>query len=125
MQLRNLGLVYALFATASVATGPLYDYVIVGGGTSGLVVANRLSEDPNVSVVVIEAGESVHDNPNVTAAGGYGKAFGTDIDYQYESVNQTHAGNSKQVLRAGKALGGTSTINGRKPMYSGLSQAHS
>lgn len=114
MQLRNFGLVYGLFVTASVATGPLYDYVVVGGGTSGLVVANRLSEDPNVSVVVIEAGESEHDNPNVTAVGGYGKAFGTHVDYQYESVNQTHAGNSKQVLRAGKALGGTSTINGRK-----------
>ncbi|ODM22452.1 hypothetical protein SI65_00040 [Aspergillus cristatus] len=102
----------AFLATAAVATGPLYDYVIVGGGTSGLVVANRLSEDPNVSVVVIEAGYSVHDNDNVTAANGYGKAFGTEIDYQYESVNQTYAGNSKQTLRAGKALGGTSTING-------------
>lgn len=104
----------ALFASAAVATGPLYDYVVVGGGTSGLVVANRLSEDPDVSVVVIEAGHSVHNNENVTAANGYGKAFGTEIDYQYESVNQTYGGNSKQVLRAGKALGGTSTINGKK-----------
>lgn len=117
MHLRTLGLVSALFTTTSVATGPLYDYVVVGGGTSGLVVANRLSEDPTVSVLVIEAGASVHDNHDVKSAGGYGKAFGTDIDYQYESVNQTHAGGPKQVLRAGKALGGTSTINGKRIYY--------
>lgn len=117
MHLRTFGLASALLATTSLAdsaTGPLYDYVIVGGGTSGLVVANRLSEDPNVSVLVIEAGDSVLDNPDVTAAGGYGKAFGSPIDYQYETVNQTSAGGSKQVLRAGKALGGTSTINGKR-----------
>ena len=117
MHLRTFGLASALFTTASIAkiaTGPLYDYVIVGGGTSGLVVANRLSEDPNVSVLVIEAGDSVYDRPDVKSASGYGKAFGTNIDYQYETVNQTHAVGPKQVMRAGKALGGTSTINGKR-----------
>jgi len=89
-----------------------YDYIIVGGGTSGLVIANRLSEDPSVSVAVIEAGDSVFDNVNVTSAGGYGKAFGTDIDWAYKSSPQAHATNETQTLRAGKALGGTSTING-------------
>lgn len=92
-----------------------YDYIIVGGGTSGLVVANRLSEDPNVSVLVIEAGDSVLNNPNVTDASGPGRALGSDIDWQYESTSQTYAGNQPQVFRAGKALGGTSTINGMYP----------
>jgi choline dehydrogenase-like flavoprotein len=91
---------------------PRYDYIIVGGGTSGLVVANRLSEDYNVSVAVIEAGGVELYNPNITDTSKYGNAFGTAVDWQYESVPQTYAGNASQVLRAGKALGGTSNING-------------
>ncbi|KAJ5199647.1 Glucose-methanol-choline oxidoreductase [Penicillium cf. griseofulvum] len=89
-----------------------YDYVIVGGGTSGLVVANRLSEQKDTTVLVIEAGGSVYDNPNVTDTLGYSKAFGTDIDWAYKTTNQEYAGGTPQTVRAGKALGGTSTING-------------
>lgn len=92
-----------------------YDYIVVGGGTSGLVVANRLSEDASVSVLVIEAGDSVLTNENVTDANGYGLAFGTEIDYAYPTMPQTFANNLSTPLRAGKALGGTSTINGMFP----------
>lgn len=94
------------------STNPTYDYVIVGGGTSGLVVANRLSELEDINVLVIEAGGSVYNNPNVTDTNGYGKAFGTDIDWAYETAEQEWALGTTQTVRAGKALGGTSTING-------------
>lgn len=89
-----------------------YDFVIVGGGTSGLVVANRLSEMRGFTVAVIEAGDSVLNNINVSVVAGYGRAFGTDIDWAYQTEDQTYAGGSKQIIRAGKAIGGTSTING-------------
>ncbi|KAK2012085.1 GMC oxidoreductase [Colletotrichum eremochloae] len=89
-----------------------HDYVIVGGGTSGLALANRLSENPAVSVLIIEAGGSVFDNVNVTNPNGYGLAFGTDIDYAFQTTNQTYGGGLVQTMRAAKALGGTSTING-------------
>jgi choline dehydrogenase-like flavoprotein len=89
-----------------------YDFVIVGGGTSGLVVANRLSELRDVTVAVIEAGDSVLNNAHVSNVMGYGLTFGTAIDWAYETENQTYAGGSKQIIRAGKAIGGTSTING-------------
>ena len=91
---------------------PTYDYIIIGGGTSGLVVANRLSELENVNVLVIEAGGSVYNNSNVTDTVGYGQAFGTEIDWAYETVKQEWGGGTPQIVRAGKALGGTSTING-------------
>ncbi|KAJ6140040.1 hypothetical protein N7471_006526 [Penicillium samsonianum] len=97
---------------ASHKSDSTYDYIVVGGGTSGLVVANRLSEQKNTTVLVIEAGGSVYNNPNVTNTLGYGKAFGTDIDWAYETTAQEYAGGSSQIVRAGKALGGTSTING-------------
>lgn len=91
---------------------PRYDYIIVGGGTSGLVVANRLSEDYGVTVAIIEAGDSELFNANVSDIGAYGNAFGTYIDWQYESTEQEYTGGQTQVMRAAKAIGGTSTING-------------
>ncbi|OGE56102.1 hypothetical protein PENARI_c003G05485 [Penicillium arizonense] len=89
-----------------------YDFVIVGGGTSGLVVANRLSEMKGYTVAVIEAGDSVFGNANVTDVTGYGRSFGTKIDWAYLTENQTYAGGKQQIMRAGKAIGGTSAING-------------
>lgn len=114
-----------LGALSTALAAPTYDYIVVGGGTSGLVIANRLTENPDVSVLIIEAGGSVLNNYNVTDVDGYGLAFGTDIDWQYETVNQPNAGDLTQTLRAGKALAGTSAINGRCLMLGGYSQTQS
>ncbi|KAF2188096.1 GMC oxidoreductase [Zopfia rhizophila CBS 207.26] len=89
-----------------------FDYIIVGGGTAGLVLANRLSSNLSITVAVIEAGDSVLDNPNVTDVSAFGLAFGSSIDWAYTSAPQKYAGNRTLTYDAGKALGGTSTING-------------
>jgi choline dehydrogenase-like flavoprotein len=89
-----------------------YDYLIVGGGPCGLTLANRLTEIADITVAVIEAGASVIDNELVYNVNDFTLAFGTSIDWQYESTNQTYAAGQKIAYHSGKALGGTSTING-------------
>lgn len=70
----------------------------------------------NVTVAVIEAGGDERSNVNVTSVDGYGLAFGTDIDYAYATTEQAYADNVSVPLRAGKAIGGTTTINGKFSM---------
>lgn len=89
-----------------------FDFIVVGGGTCGLTVANRLSENANVAVAVVEPGQDVRDNSNVTDVDGFTKAFDTSIDWAYQSAPQKNAGNRQLEYHAGKALGGTSTMNG-------------
>ncbi|KAF8066833.1 hypothetical protein FPV67DRAFT_1670300 [Lyophyllum atratum] len=89
------------------------DYLIVGGGTAGLVLANRLSEDPAVSVVVLEGGGDGLGNKNISDFKLVGAAWGTDIDWQFPTQPLKYANN--RVLSPGprgKVLGGSSAING-------------
>ncbi|KAF8591679.1 GMC oxidoreductase [Ramaria rubella] len=89
-----------------------YDYIIIGGGTGGLTVANRLSEDPSVSVAVIEAGPNAEDLPEVFIPGlaGTGEAA-TTLDWSYLTVPQIHLNERTLTVNAGKALGGSTIIN--------------
>ncbi|KAL4813316.1 hypothetical protein BDW67DRAFT_192934 [Aspergillus spinulosporus] len=101
-------------ATASSSGQDHFDFIIIGGGTTGLAVANRLSEIPNITVAVIEAGKDEGKNPNVTSVEGFGGSTGlnTAIDWLYATTEQTYAGGRVLEYHAGKAWGGTSTING-------------
>ncbi|KAF2816873.1 putative glucose oxidase [Mytilinidion resinicola] len=105
-------LLQAVFIHCGYSSNPRYDYIVVGGGTAGLVVANRLTENPHVTVAVIEAGDSVFNNPNVTDTTAFGLSLGTSIDWAYPAEPQTYALNRTLIYDSGKALGGTSTING-------------
>jgi choline dehydrogenase-like flavoprotein len=95
-----------------------FDYVIVGGGPAGLVLANRLSANPSVTVAVIEAGDSAFNNPNVTyvpkSIFEYGLGLGTSVEWGYHTVPQKYAANGNVTLNywAGKGVGGSTLING-------------
>jgi choline dehydrogenase-like flavoprotein len=102
-----------LLATNSAASKPEFDFIIIGGGTAGLTLANRLTELPQIAVAVIEAGGEAFKNPNVTDPNSFTAALGTQVDWQYKSINQTYAGGQKIAYHGGKAIGGTSAINGK------------
>jgi choline dehydrogenase-like flavoprotein len=106
----SLALVASLLVTASCARR--FDYVIVGGGPAGLVLANRLSSDSSVSVAVIEAGDSVYDNPTVKSVLGFPATIDLDINYKYPSAPQKYTGERVLQCNGARALGGSTTING-------------
>ena len=63
----------------------MYDYVIVGAGSAGCVLANRLSEDPDVQVLLLEAGPP-DTNENIHVPLGYLQLGGTEVDWDYHSA---------------------------------------
>lgn len=88
-----------------------YDYIVVGGGTAGLCVAARLTEDPNIKVAVLEAGENRMDDPNVSTPSLYPTLIGRPkYDWCMTSVPQPSAGNKVYSMPRGKLLGGSSGI---------------
>ncbi|KAF4900989.1 Dehydrogenase citC [Colletotrichum viniferum] len=94
------------------------NYVIVGGGTAGLVVASRLTEDPEVRVLVVEAGSDQSANPLVLTpglmAGLYGKE---EYDWNFTSVPQAGLNNRRINQSRGKMLGGSSGLNFMLMLY--------
>src|SRR5436190_16284155 len=88
----------------------MYDYVIVGAGSAGCVLAHRLSEDPDVQVLLLEAGPP-DTNENIHVPLGYLKLARTEIDWDYNSAPEPQCGGRRIPLPRGKVLGGSSSIN--------------
>ena len=88
------------------------DFVIVGGGSAGCVLANRLSADPSCRVVLIEAG-GTGNSFLVTMPAGYGKTTGEfGHSWHYHSAPEASIGGREMLLPRGRGLGGSSNING-------------
>ncbi|WP_338899418.1 GMC oxidoreductase [Streptomyces sp. TG1A-60] len=87
-----------------------YDYVVVGGGTAGSVVASRLTEDAEVSVAVIEGGPSDVDRSDVLTLRRWLGLLGGELDYDYPTTPQPR-GNSHIRHSRARVLGGCSSHN--------------
>lgn len=88
----------------------MYDYIIVGAGSAGCVLANRLTEDPETSVLIIEAG-GTDENPTIQNPKAFFSLLGTSIDWTYVTEEERHLNNRKILWPRGKVLGGSSSIN--------------
>ncbi|KAI1352214.1 aryl-alcohol dehydrogenase [Xylaria sp. FL0043] len=88
-----------------------YDFVIVGGGTAGLVLASRLSEDATQRILVLEAGKDHTEDPRIKIPAMYASMLKSDVDWDFESVNQLGLNGRKVPLNQGRVLGGSSATN--------------
>ncbi|TGO47703.1 hypothetical protein BCON_0266g00090 [Botryotinia convoluta] len=93
------------------STSQIYDFIVVGGGTSGIVVATRLSDTPEIQVLVLEAGGNHLDNPQINIPALWPFLLGTEIDWAFKTVPQSELGNRTIGLPSGRLLGGSSAIN--------------
>ncbi|KAI7973492.1 hypothetical protein EIK77_004098 [Talaromyces pinophilus] len=101
----------SLLSDPSKVAGKTYDYIIAGGGLTGLTVAAKLTENPKIKVLVIEKGfyES-NDGAIIEDPNAYGQIFGTTVDQNYLTVPLIN--NRTNNIKAGKGLGGSTLING-------------
>ncbi|KAI4193644.1 MAG: hypothetical protein LQ346_003860 [Caloplaca aetnensis] len=88
------------------------DYIVVGGGLTGCVIASRLAEnDPALHVLLLEAGDDASKNPLTKDFGGAFALAGTDLDYCYKTTPQRNTEGRVHSISAGKVLGGSSILN--------------
>jgi len=87
-----------------------YDYIIIGAGSAGCVLANRLTEDPKCQVLLLEAGMP-DKKPEIHIPGAYTKLNNSAVDWAFWTEPQKHIGNRKLFIPRGKTLGGCSSTN--------------
>lgn len=90
-----------------------YDYVVIGGGSSGCLAAAQLSADPAVSVLLLELGDRSEANPETLSSDGYKYAFINDnLMWDRFSIPQASCAQQRKFMGSGMGIGGSGAING-------------
>ncbi|MEO7330451.1 MAG: GMC family oxidoreductase N-terminal domain-containing protein, partial [Minicystis sp.] len=91
----------------------VYDYIVVGGGSAGCIVAAELAADGEKRVLLLERGEAAEAHPETLTADGYKYAFANDrLMLERFTVPQKQCGNRRLFAGTGKGMGGSGSING-------------
>ena len=108
-------------------TSASYDFIVVGAGSAGCVLANRLSADPSVRVLLLEAGGKDR-SPNIRIPLAFAKQFHTKLDWDFCTEPEPHVDGRSLYIPRGKGLGGSSSMNamlyvrGRPQDYDGWAE---
>lgn len=98
--------------SSSVSDQGSFDYVIVGSGAAGAILASRLTENPKITVCVLESGPSDWDPMLRIPAGYIKKVFDPKVSWPLTTEQTEHTGGRRIPVPQGRALGGSTSING-------------